>query len=95
MTISEAAKIAAKTHTSIYRSDKYPHGSGQLFATNTREGCVFTLINPYTHQKTTVIRQWFPRLEDLVSDAWEVELPYDGDEAHREMYELIAAETKY
>lgn len=94
MTISEAAKIAAKTHTSIYRSDKYPHGSGQLFATNTREGCVFTFCSPYT-EKTTVIRQWFPRLEDLVSDAWEVELPYDGDEAHREMCELIAAETKY
>ena len=56
---------------------------------------MFTLVDPYTHQKTTVIRQWFPRLEDLVSDAWEVELPYDGDEAHREMHELIAAVSKY
>ena len=94
MTISEAAKIAAKTHTSIYRSDKYPHGSGQLFATNTREGCVFTRVDPYTHQKTTVIRRWSPYLEDLISDKWEVMPPEDGDDDHREMYELIRTNTR-
>lgn len=94
MTISEAAKIAAKTHTSIYRSDKYPHFSGQLFATNTREGCVFTLRDPYT-ERTTVIRRWSPYLEDLISDKWEVVLPDDGDDDHREHYEWIKAETRY